>query len=522
MFPPPESLEQMEDAAFNAAPKRSWDGTALPRSRKVEDYAEDELLALFPFPPANPRSPDPAAAARAADPLDGPKLLAGLSDGLLRAVTAPEVWWPVPRSVEWGAGALQFLCMAVLYPTAGVLLNDGYFETPQLAAGIVAMTVGSLYETSRLTSLTVAFRRIEKKDRSLDPYSIGWNSLGIMVRRQRLIAAREDGGPRSPLVEHRDEDGPLCTCPLPRCSGSIPRAAAWTRLFVTPAYSLVFFFLAVIMDNWTLLVTWAPRIWAHWWSTMLMALLLAGGAFLNFVAALFYQNYIGPQNYSNEVLRRMRRRALADALESLLARAAAAIKLAAEGVLPSDLDPAEEEGYVWLHARFAEAWNSAAHTSWYSTFVVPLAICSFCAAVVNMIAGSCITGLAFSTALIAVLISAVALNNAASVNRRLFDAKALYLSSRQKLRFLAARCIPTRPSDPRWSVAEYLRAHDAALSGCIAEAEAGGARLLGFAVGEGTVRAVIVTTVTLAVGLWSVLRGLGIRATLDFACPAVQ
>ncbi|KAI9024821.1 hypothetical protein DFJ74DRAFT_767362 [Hyaloraphidium curvatum] len=502
-------------------PERAEDGLpekpSGPRPLRAPLLTAAELLALFPFPPSDRGSADPAAEARAADPVDGRALLAGLDDGLLRVLSAPQAHWPLPRSLGWALGVVQFAAILALYLAASALLNDGYFGAAQLWAAVGVGAVVFIAEAVRMARVYWDVRAAERaKDLgAIQPYSPAVNPLCTFVRRNQLLGSQRT----SPLVAHRDEDGPLCTCPRKGCSGASAKAAGRAKLVLMPLYTAAFSFLTTVMPNWTLLVTWAPRIWGHGWSAVLMALALACDVYYNFLANLFLlYDFLGPQNWNAEVLRRLHRRALVLALDALQAKAESAVESANQGK-PPELDHGKQEDYVWLHERFAEGWNAAAHTNWFTNLALPLIVYGSLAAAVNMIVGSCVPGPALSTALMSLLLFAVVLNNAAASNRRIFDARGLYLSARQRLRFLAAECTPATPSDPRWQTGGWLRAHCDALSGCLAQAEAGGARLLGFQVGQGTVRTSVVTIVTLAVGMWSVLRGLGITATMEFACP---
>jgi hypothetical protein len=67
-------------------------------------------------------------------------------------------------------------------------------------------------------------------------------------------------------------------------------------------------------------------------------------------------------------------------------------------------------------------------------------------------------------------------------------------------------------------MADHLRYHDLLLSSYL-EADHLKAKFLGYAVDFGVIRSALATLLTIAIGLYSVLRAVGVFVTVESVCP---
>ncbi|KAI9003509.1 hypothetical protein DFJ74DRAFT_713723 [Hyaloraphidium curvatum] len=106
----------------------------------------------------------------------------------------------------------------------------------------------------------------------------------------------------------------------------------------------------------------------------------------------------------------------------------------------------------------------------------------------------------------------------ASANAQIAAVQRLYADARGEIRALAAR-IAADPDPALCALRRQLAAHDAVLEWSTGEAEKAGAKMFGFPITGGVIRGLLITLFTLGVGLWTVLRGLGIFLTVETMCP---
>ncbi|KAI9003850.1 hypothetical protein DFJ74DRAFT_693880 [Hyaloraphidium curvatum] len=108
-------------------------------------------------------------------------------------------------------------------------------------------------------------------------------------------------------------------------------------------------------------------------------------------------------------------------------------------------------------------------------------------------------------------------NHAAS-NAGISSIRDLYRTARLEIRVsLSDPAVANATSPDRKAAARTLHAAEAVLAS-FCDVDAYRARFMGYPVGFGVVRTVLVTLFTVGIGLWSVLRGAGTYVTLQQAC----
>jgi hypothetical protein len=150
--------------------------------------------------------------------------------------------------------------------------------------------------------------------------------------------------------------------------------------------------------------------------------------------------------------------------------------------------------------------------SWWVTcqFRIPCIVLILTLVAACQSVGSCLP--LFTLLMITLLLLHTTVNsiNLASRNALLDVISGLYRDAQREVRMLALSLPPDAAVD--------LLPHDRALEAFL-EASRYRAKLMGFPVSYGTIRTLLATMLTLAVAAWSVLRGLGVRITVESFCP---
>ncbi|KAI9007741.1 hypothetical protein DFJ74DRAFT_688960 [Hyaloraphidium curvatum] len=400
------------------------------------------------------------------------------------------------------------------------LLNDGRFGYRQLVAATVVRCFAFLASTALQALISGNLRRRLGTRNNRLPFTIGatldghpfagfvrWLELGQAhsARGQggEGAAAKEHLNVAAPslLVEHDPEDG-NCPCFAALCSGTLPDAAARQNTILglfRVAFTLVFILLA---PYYTPLVTFGPVFWPMWWGAFLGTLAVFSSlctmtlSFLGSIAPI-----LAPVRFSL----RLRRRTMVLAMTSLVHRIRTA---------PDSLDSAggAQEVYPALYAALAASWKRrtiAFHTAQYfGTTVVNVVV----GIIVIVATGSCI--LQWQLWLIGWQLFTLCLDLAvlAVQNSEVIEVMSVVSDARRELLELAS-------ADPA-ARATGAERHAAVLGSYLGQADAFRARFLGFAIGFEMMRTLVGTFLTVAIGLWSVLRGLGVFLTLESACPS--
>ncbi|KAI9010236.1 hypothetical protein DFJ74DRAFT_686481 [Hyaloraphidium curvatum] len=338
-----------------------------------------------------------------------------------------------------------------------------------------------------------------------------------MARWLQLVSRGGAGanGEEVALLKHDPKDD-LCPCPAVSCAGRLPWLAGVAR-FGEASYKLVIFLLYLVLTIAALAIfpPMSPRIWATPWSAFLIALymLLALALGVPLAFGRFSTNLPLLQ-----LSRRVTRRAMKLALTPMVQRyrEAADAKIAA---WPGSARR-ERAGYMDLHSLLSRTWrNRIRGYSTTSPMIIPVST-AVIFALVSMAVGGCLPALYLGYLgyiLVAHLLTDLV--HVAASNDLVSDIRALYLDAASELASLRRELTSApaaEPADPALLAA--IEADVDVLAG-FTDADRYRARFLGFVVTFGTVRTLLVTAVTLGIGLWSVLRNLGVVLAGDLVCP---
>ncbi|KAI9002992.1 hypothetical protein DFJ74DRAFT_775042 [Hyaloraphidium curvatum] len=229
--------------------------------------------------------------------------------------------------------------------------------------------------------------------------------------------------------------------------------------------------------------------------------------------AVRFSGNIAMFQLSERISHRMMRLALSHVLRSLRHRVLSAVD---HGEPPAPLDkpgpgdPHDEDLYVEVHRALSATWRSRVSQTNFSSALVVSALTALVCSCIVMVSGGCLPALyPIFFAYLVLGLALVDLLNLAASNGQVNSVRALYHAARRELREL--------PDPPDAELRRAAARHDARLSGYLEDPGIRG-KFLGLTVDYGVVRTVVVTTITLIVGIWSILRGLGVRMTMDFAC----
>ncbi|KAI9000151.1 hypothetical protein DFJ74DRAFT_647713 [Hyaloraphidium curvatum] len=446
-----------------------------PVSEKDADFQPEEWLALFPAPSPpvptfgdEPQSACPDDAARAADPLT--------PDGILRDFTgmASAAAWPALRVCAalppWILPTGLAVCGAASVALLGVSITfaGDQFEAEDYALGIVGVA-----------------------------FFFGWGAVTFALasggpRKQHPPQRSPDTLSASPVVRHVPGD---ISCRCGSCCRWAGRGS-WLLSFLDFAVNTAIAWTAFFFIGYTPVVSYRSSLWSTWYGILLGTI---WAALFPFYAILAYVRVLHIDNVARAALeRRLHCRAVDIAMGDLLGRFRRA---AAAGDPPPRTD---SWLYVRLHYRFAalcrfrRQQDSVVISRLYGLIFVPghvLFIALFVAV------GRCIAAWQLALVAHAALYFTVNAVDLASRNQLIDAVAAVYRDAQRELRALALRAGPG-------PLAAELELHDRAVASFLDVAHYR-ARLFGFVVSFGTVRTMLVTGLTVAVALWSVLRAFG-------------
>ncbi|KAI9003851.1 hypothetical protein DFJ74DRAFT_693885 [Hyaloraphidium curvatum] len=475
------------------------DAPAAPLS-----LSQREFLALFPVSPGaggplDPIPHDPAAELRESDPLSRSALLDALSPAPLLAffVRAQLFSRYAARFVRWRGAVMIGLGWALL--SVQWVANDGRFTALELAFGTASTaSFGAMCLVLYFASHAFVSRLSVPRDMSHHP----------LAAFARVAQLRRDQ-PDSILIQHDDTDA-LCPCAAPACAGGLlARASLLRALEFAARFSLInLYFMSFFL--WMPAVTFASFTWTTPWAATICAFGIAAVLELNLgnILAASPQNLAGLQ-----LSLRLHNRACTLAIRDLELRCTALLH-EQTGIcdVSTDKIATSNELYVVLHDLMVPTWRSrirllafGSPTLWFTYFFTPIWFIAFIAL------GNCIPFSTIAGVLYHLLLFAIDLANFAASNSHIFVINNLYLSAQAKLLRLR------HDADSRAARRE-TGDHAAIFASFTANSESSLARFLGFPVSPSGARSAVATLLTVAVGLWSVLRGTGVRVTMNTTC----
>ncbi|KAI9022689.1 hypothetical protein DFJ74DRAFT_101509 [Hyaloraphidium curvatum] len=468
-------------------------------------FTDAELLALLPspLPPASADEPNDegaqrAKAVRAADALSRKRLLADLAAvpalrWLLALQRLPRVnHMPITRTVfGWAPW------MAVMATTWTPALDSGMFDVRGAAVGLTAqMFLLTLYHVALVSNALPVWNRPPSDDANIYAGAARWVELCA-------------GCPDSSLVEHRP-DNKDCTCPQPSCAGNTLRNSAAIQ-FGKLCLTMTGISLGVIVFlYWTPFVALGGYTWTVPWRIFIMVATIVSQTIL---CLLFIGQELSPDPALLELDARLDVRAIRLSLAGLPSGSVTlpASVPSASPTLPDVSAPPPPPAYITVYQTLAPKWRRRVQAS--ETFVgvvastFPLPVIAL---LLNLLGAGCapaylIALVVFHTLELLYFAAAMAVANAG-----VFRCAALY--SRAALAIRVA--YDSKGEEPPHSSSNRA----AVLDGFAREAEDNCARIFGVAITFSAVRGIVVTLVTVGVGLFGILRGAGARATLQSWC----
>ncbi|KAI9002931.1 hypothetical protein DFJ74DRAFT_713842 [Hyaloraphidium curvatum] len=502
-------------------------------------FSDRELLALFPAAPplgvpppwAAHRFDDPARAARQALPLTPKAMLEALapSPGLRKIAALGILLRPYAKFALPHWFALQL----VFYPPLATCWVYGResFGTKNLAVATAAVVFqfvssGFVFAVSGFMMRDVNQLKAGERDEEVNGQPAAEimddDSMAPLARWFQLT--RANGGAESKdaeahrgaslLAAHAKGDS-YCPCSGLSCLGSLP-----TRVItsVVAFFSLSFFGAMVaypFLENYSALVTLAEDTWTHAWSAASCVLLLVV-QFSYFLLAQFtlLRNNSGLRAVSLET--RLQVRAFRLALGSLVDRFHHAEQLGTDIPPASRVEPADRELYVTLYRALSPTWSlRVAEDSHVQTMSVGLFFVTCIQAVFYVAGGSCFPAYLVMGIVFYVVNGFVQLIGLARSNAKIDAANALLHRTRAELRLLVLRLGPGADPALRTRAGDNIAVMSSALEGSELRAT-----FLGTPVSMGLIRTVAATLLTVAVGVFGLLRGAGVYLTLENVCWA--
>ncbi|KAI9002171.1 hypothetical protein DFJ74DRAFT_696950 [Hyaloraphidium curvatum] len=497
-----------------------------PAPRKSSILSRAEWLVLLPAAPsplqamsgASPPA-DPAADLRNADPLTLDSFTSILSKWTpslaisVRVQRATEPWAtrPVLR------GTLLYLVFVPLLAVPWVF-NDGRFGSVQLAVGTSTLALAFFASSVGITLFAVYQAGLKVMGNSTTTVKVAsrdYSSHGAagLARWIQLASKVGSDSAVTALLGHNSKDD-LCPCPNVQCAGRLPRRADVLRI-VDMSFRLSLLTFSGFSYFWTPLVSTgiAQRTWTTPWSAVFGGLTVA--ALLNFgwpAALVRFSTNVPLLQLSN----RIGCRAMKLASEDMLCRYRLLIDTGAQWTRGTT---SERQLYMDLHILFTSSWRR--RILQYTASVANLFASSvnLLMGLINIAACSCLPACFLLYLVYTLAMNLIDLVNVSAANAQISDVRSLYADVSSELRELR-RIAYTAPSRPDPDVIAALEA-DAEVLGSYLDVDRYRLKFLGFVMTYGVVRTLFATLLTLGIGLWSILRGLGVFVTMETICPIV-
>ncbi|KAI9003833.1 hypothetical protein DFJ74DRAFT_760038 [Hyaloraphidium curvatum] len=271
--------------------------------------------------------------------------------------------------------------------------------------------------------------------------------------------------------------------------------------------------LSVVMFTWTTIATYGARFWSTGWGAALGALALFVNFGWSWGTGCTRRIWLSvPQLRLSE---RLRHRAMDVALTSMLERFRSGLRGDAEEAARAIM---QDDGYLQLHTNMAATWEAGiAQNNMRWGFLTVSIVVQTVNTIVNLAAGSCIIWAQLWIFPYLLVRIGWDLVNLAVGNSQIAAVTSLLSSARRELRALIVFSDRLPPDSAREALVRAA-AHHEALLGSLVERGTVRGRFMGFAVDAGVIRTFYATVFTLAVGLFSVMRG-WVFVTLEGACP---
>jgi hypothetical protein len=352
-------------------------------------FTDLEWLALFPSFPQIPRSlakSQPPPADQASDLRKKDTMTA---DRILKSFERwPLLYWfmRIAFTVVNHVTRRDLVTVAAMLSAVPILASAFMFDNGRF--GRVNLIVGTVAVLENLASCVATFVGIRmiaiKRGRgALDGVAWGgvvrWLDLvdeegkvevsiagfeeeGTPVER-RVEKKGEENSTRTRLISHDAEDSiaGLCPCPLPSCSGTLPRQiavnGALSNLITLPVQLMLW-----LGFLWTPLFTFAGSFWT---SPFALAGVLFWGSYLLYQLLAEVSRFLNVNGGHLSLSLRLHRRAVAMSLESFLERAESTLK---SGVVAAQTN--DNEMHVSLHRILARTWaNRMSQNAIYRTIM---------------------------------------------------------------------------------------------------------------------------------------------------------
>ncbi|KAI9006860.1 hypothetical protein DFJ74DRAFT_740392, partial [Hyaloraphidium curvatum] len=489
----------------------------------------EEWLALLPsatFPgkgvstsePHEFMESDPAADARSEMPLTRADYDAAFAASLPhRATLLLQRRLPHTNAHLWPRMAYYTVPHLVLaFASIGDMLSSGMFDERGVGVGLAALAIAHLFHAFLLPPMVQAALAVQA-DLDRHPFApyVRWTRLARLAQGRPAptelgaaeLAGIADGSGGVSLMAH-DADDPLCPCPAPSCGGSAVGTSA--------VYQSVLFVYGIlpglvswtVLAQWTFLVTLASETWTSWKAFFAVWTILANLAvWVSFEVSSTDVALIRLES-------KLKHRALKDALAAFVDRCCnATLAESADNEAAAPICWPSPEPYITLHLAFAPSWRAnkgitEAVTSLFLGLFLGMAVLSL----VLLIGSGCIPAYILAAAAIYLVSLVRHLADAVAANSGVSAVANLYRRARTSLAALQT-AHPSHAELPR------LLAHEKLLARYEAAVQEDLARVFGLVVDFGLLRGLLVTGLTVGVGLFGILRGAGARATVQTVCP---
>ncbi|KAI9029235.1 hypothetical protein DFJ74DRAFT_478730 [Hyaloraphidium curvatum] len=419
-------------------------------------------------------------------------------------------------------GSLVIYCAgtaATVIAAAGLVfwLNDGLFGTRQIAASLAGI---ALFWACVLVPQIMGAQLSRAR-----PGLAEWFAVNLVAIRSWGDAVLA----HSPLFDHVDGDA---ACPCSRCCSGVIAWSFWERVIrIVPMH--LFSAFAIFTMAWTPLVHFGSAFWSSWWGITLGSFLVIFDVVYN--AGVVVSRLPGPSSAEVALATRIYLRASFRAMRDLLERSRSLLLHTGDQMGPPDDHRNDEPGdsafngqelYVQLHFSYKRRWkllgSQSAFTNFYTGITLSLFPASILAAIIiNLAAGTCVTAWSILSFLTVIYTLASDIASLPALNSQIDALARLYSDARVSIRAMLAEAAHLPEGNPvRSAAARELKAH-AELLAVFGDVEGLRATFVGIPITWGLAKTLAVTMITLAVALWSVLRGIGVVFTMQSVCPGV-